>query len=207
MKKEIAGTAVILAGGQAQRMGGEKKGFLDIGGNSILDRLLNVLSPLFDQTVLVVKSSDQLAERNPKIPIIVDQFPDSSSLTGIQAGLAAAQTDRIFVCAWDMPFLQSNFVKTVWNLDKTADIVVPEWEGRYQPLCAVYRQTCLAIITSHIQQKNYKIEAIFHKVTTRVVTEKEIRPADPEGLSFININRPEELELARKIMAKGVPER
>ena len=207
MKKEIAGTVVILAGGQAQRMGGEKKGFLDIGGKPILDRLLHVLSPLFDQTVLVVKSPDQLAELNPKIPVIVDQFSDSSSLTGIQAGLAAAQTDRIFVCAWDMPFLQSNFIKTVWNLDQVADIVVPEWEGRYQPLCAVYRQTCLPVITRHIQKKNYKIETLFSEVTTRVMSEQEVRPADPEGLSFININRPEDLELAREIMAKDVPER
>jgi len=203
MQKKFSGTAVILAGGQGRRMQGESKAFLQIGGVSILDRLEAVLEPLFSEIILVVKSKEQLKKGVSGFKVILDQYPDQSAMAGIHAGLLAAITERIFVVACDMPFLQPEVVQKIWTTDDAVGIVVPQWRKQYQPLCATYRKICLPQIASLIHQKNFKLENLFSKETIKVISMKEIEAIDPQGKSFININRPKDLEMAQRIMEEA----
>ena len=200
-------TAVILAGGAARRMQGTPKGFLEIGGKSIVARLESVLTEIFPRTLLVLKSPDQLCGQPPTLPIVEDQFVDQSAMTGIHAGLFHSATQRNFICAWDMPFLQKKVVEALCAVSPTADIVVPEWEGRLQPLCAIYQKSCLPIFESAIAQKNYKIESVFPQLHVHIVPMAEIKKINPNGISFMNINRPEDLKIAQKLMEEAAPAR
>jgi hypothetical protein len=80
--------AIILAGGLNSRMGGRNKAFLQVDGKAILDRLVSVLSPIFDEILLVTRQPDCYAGQSLKI--VTDLYEDRSSLTGIHAGLINA---------------------------------------------------------------------------------------------------------------------
>src|SRR5262249_32537052 len=78
---------LILAGGLARRMGGGAKILLDIGGQKILDRVLERLCPQCAGLILNANGNPaRFAET--KLPVIPDSVPDfAGPLAGILAGL------------------------------------------------------------------------------------------------------------------------
>jgi len=46
-----------------------------------------------------------------------------------------------------------------------------------------------------------KIQRVFGKKRIHVISEKKLRQADPDLVSFFNINRPEDLDLAKRMVA------
>ena len=104
---------VILAGGQARRMGGGDKGLLPLGGRSILDHVIARLSPQVAELALNA-NGDASRFSDLHLPILPDsiaEFP--GPLAGVLAGLdwAAAQgADHIVTAAADTPFFPADLV-------------------------------------------------------------------------------------------------
>lgn len=104
---------VILAGGQARRMGGGDKGALVIGGRSMLDRVIDRLGPQVDALVLNANGdADRFAEYG--LPVIPDTLADyPGPLAGVLAGMqhAAGQGyTHIATAAADTPFFPPDLV-------------------------------------------------------------------------------------------------
>jgi len=74
--------------------------------------------------------------------------------------------------------------------------VVPHWENRFQPLHAVYRTSVLPLLKGQLDRGELRPVYLFDKVRTCKVGEDEIRRFDPEGLSFLNMNTPDDYERA-----------
>jgi molybdopterin converting factor small subunit len=70
--------------------------------------------------------------------------------------------------------------------------VVPHWQGRFQPLHAVYRNSVLPLLEGQLARGELRPVFLFDKVRTRRIEEEEIRRFDPEGSSFFNMNTPED---------------
>jgi molybdopterin converting factor small subunit len=81
-------------------------------------------------------------------------------------------------------------------------VVVPYWQERFQPLCAVYRQSVVPLLKEQLERGELRPIFLYDKVRTRKIEEEEIRRFDPEGLSFFNMNSPEEYRTAVKIWEK-----
>lgn len=194
---EIAG--VILAGGQGTRMGYVRKAFLEIGGRTILDRLLDVYRPLFAEIVLSVREPEPF--RALGLPLAVDRFPARSSLTGIHAGLSAVHAAHAFFAACDAPFLQPALVRALLaEVRPGDDVVLPRKDDGYrEPLCAVYSRRCLPYIEAQLRRDDFKIIHFFDQVRVRDVPIARLVAADPDLRSFRNVNRPEELAEARAL--------
>ncbi|MUM76562.1 NTP transferase domain-containing protein [Pseudodesulfovibrio sp. F-1] len=192
-------TGVILAGGLGTRMGGVAKAFLDIGGLPIIERLLAVYRPLFEQVIIATREAGPFARLG--LPLALDRFGARSSLTGIHAGLSAMTTDHGFFAACDAPFLQTGLVRRLLaRAEPGDDVVLPLKEDGYrEPLTAVYSRRCLPHITRQLEDGNYKIIDFFHRVKVREVPVAALAPGDPDLISFLNVNRPEDLALARKM--------
>lgn len=104
---------VILAGGQATRMGGGDKGLLQLGGQSLLARVIDRLSPQVAGLALNANgAADRFAELDlPVLPDSIDGFV--GPLAGVLAGLdwAAEQgADAIVTAAADTPFFPCDLV-------------------------------------------------------------------------------------------------
>lgn len=104
---------VILAGGQATRMGGGDKCLLEIGGPSLLDHVISRLSPQVSGMALNA-NGDAARFDAFGLPVVADSiagFP--GPLAGVLAGLdwAAEQgASAIVTVAADTPFFPSDLV-------------------------------------------------------------------------------------------------
>ncbi|MEO0504497.1 MAG: molybdenum cofactor guanylyltransferase MobA [Pseudomonadota bacterium] len=104
---------VILAGGQATRMGGGDKGRLPLGGRSLLDHVMDRLGPQVAGLALNANGdAARFADLGlPVLPDSIDGF--AGPLAGVLAGLdwAAGQgADCIVTAAADTPFFPCDLV-------------------------------------------------------------------------------------------------
>lgn len=191
--------AVILAGGLNTRMAGRNKAFLEVGGQSILHRLLKSLQTCFDEIVLVTRQPELYCDY--PVRVVEDIYPYRSSLTGIHAGLVNAKAQYTFVVPCDTPFLQSNLIRLLLDqIQPSLDIVVPHFDNHFQPLCSIYSKRCLPAIESQLDQEDYKIINIFDRMHTKTVSARELKQADPLLLSFYNVNTPADYEACQNLV-------
>ena len=191
----VSCSGVILAGGLSTRFQGVNKARLTIQGRSLLDRILGVFEPMFDEIVLVTNTPEQYLDVDALI--VTDHFPVRSSLNGIYSGLFAARHAHAFVCACDTPFVQPALVRALLDaIDTRCDVVLPQTNKDIEPLFAVYNKACLFPIRRQIESGRFKIERFFDKVRVRTICEATLRRFDPELHSFININTPADLDRA-----------
>ena len=104
---------VILAGGQATRMGGGDKGLLTLGGQTLLARVIDRLEPQVGSVALNANGdAARFADFDlPVLPDSIDGFV--GPLAGVLAGLdwAASQgADTIVTAAADTPFFPCDLV-------------------------------------------------------------------------------------------------
>lgn len=107
---------VILAGGQATRMGGGDKGLLPLGDRVILDHVLARLTPQVGAVALNANGApDRFARFGlPVLPDPVADYP--GPLAGVLAGLdwaAGEGAEAIVTVAADTPFFPRDLVATL----------------------------------------------------------------------------------------------
>jgi molybdopterin-guanine dinucleotide biosynthesis protein A len=103
---------VILAGGQARRMGGGDKGRTQVAGRSILDWQLEILRP---QVAALAINANGPAERFAEtgLPVIADDPGAEGPLAGILTALewaAAEGFSRVLTVPCDTPFVPPDLV-------------------------------------------------------------------------------------------------
>ena len=193
--------AAILAGGRGRRMGVDKIA-LPLGGQPLIERVWRTLEPLAER-VVVVGGPPRL---DPWcVPTVTDRYPGADSMGGLATALLYAREtlgpDAWALCvAGDMPFLQPGLLVYLAGLRANVDVVVPRTAPGYEPLCAFYRTTCVAVFEEEIARGNLRIYDIFRRVRVREVGEGEIRSKDPDLRSFLNVNRPEDLLEAARLL-------
>jgi len=180
-------TLVILAGGEARRMGFPKHQ-LAVDGERVLDRLYRLLGPLFVETIAVGRDLDTLP---PGVRAVEDRYVVRSPLVGIHAGLTASRTDLTFVTACDMPHIAPRLVEFLLKQAGDFDAVVPVVRGFYEPLCAVYRRSCIPAAERLIEAGTLKVSALYNGIRIRETGEPQVRIHDPVLRSFANLNRSE----------------
>lgn len=192
-------TGVILAGGLNSRFGGFSKALAQVGSKPILDHILQAFQGLFAEILLVTNDPQRYLDRD--ITIVTDIVDCRSSLTGLHTALFYAHTEAIFVTACDTPFVRPQLIQKILEAaDHRWDVVVPKTTAGTEPLCAAYSCRCLKPIERLIAANNLKIYSIFDKVRTCYLSEDQLRQADPDLVSFVNINRPEQLAAAEKTL-------
>ncbi len=192
-------TGVILAGGESSRMG-QNKAFLEVGGRRLVDRMASLLGSLFKELLLVANDLPAFAYLG--LPTLPDCLPGKKSLGGIHTALLHMKTAYCFVAACDMPFLRDGLVRHLLSLREGYDVVVPRLEWGLEPLCAVYSRACLKPVERLLGRGDLKIINFFPEVRVREVAREDITPFDPGLDSFLNINTPEDLVQANRLLSE-----
>jgi molybdenum cofactor guanylyltransferase len=175
-------SGAILAGGQAARFGGRDKSALLVDGRAILDHQIAALAPAVDDVVIV---------GGPRATVH-DIVPGCGPLGGLHAALTAARGDAVLLVACDMPYLSTPFLAYLLSLAAGADIVVPQTERGYHPLCAVYTRACLEPAAARLADRRLRMRDLVGSMRTRIVPIDEMRQfGDPERL-LANVNTPAE---------------
>ena len=188
-------TGAIVAGGASSRFGGQAKGLLEVGGQRIIDRIASALRPVVE-TIAVVSNAPDASEWLDGATVWRDERSERASIVGVHTALLHA--DRVFVVAWDMPFVTEALLRAVTKgLTPTAGAVVPEGPNGPQPMCALYTRDCLDAIERALDAGNLRMMAVVEYLprVARISLDEVTRLGDPERL-FFNVNAPEDLRIA-----------
>ena len=189
-------SAAILNGGRATRFGGRDKGGLVAGGRTIRDRQLTVLATLSDDLLIV--GGDGRMPGGVPVRLIADRHPGLGPLAGLEAALTEARHDVVVVVACDMPGITASFLAQLLARVESVDAVVPRTESGYHPLCAVYRRTCLPVVSQRLADGRLAMKGIFDAVRVREVSGPELAASGDPARLLANVNTPDDLEALRR---------
>jgi FdhD protein len=183
-------TAVILAGGASRRMG-TNKALLKVSDTALIESVYRTLAATFHEVILVTNTPEEY----DFIPCrkVADIYPGAGSIAGLHAGLAASCTERIFVAACDMPYLNPDLIRLLCNNALKGDAVVPvNSEGLREPLHAVYDASILDELQHSIERDDKSILNLLDRIRTTLVTHEAYCSIPGVERSFCNVNTPEE---------------
>lgn len=185
----VSGTAgIVLCGGRSSRMG-RPKAWLPIGGETMLGRLVRVLSGTVSRVVVSAAAGQSLPPLPESVGVVVDAVPEHGPLGGIASAMAVLTEELVFIAACDLARLGESTIRELLCLlaESDHDAVVPRVAGRPQPLAAAYRRRVLPRIAQQLDRG----ERALHTLLEVLAVHFADRPAG----EFANINTPEEYEV------------
>lgn len=192
-------SAVILAGGQSRRLGLDKS-LLEVAGQPLIARTVQVLAALSDDLVVVTNEPARYRRLALDVRFVADEKRGMGSLMGIYSGLKAARHAHALAVACDMPLLNLPLLRYMVPLAEGHDVVIPRVDGMVEPLHSIYGKGCLPFMARLLDQGRRKITAFFPQVRVRYVEEHELDRFDPTRLSFVNVNTPEDWEAVQGLL-------
>ncbi|MFQ5587132.1 MAG: molybdenum cofactor guanylyltransferase, partial [Thermodesulfobacteriota bacterium] len=138
----VDASAIILTGGKSSRMG-RPKALLLFDGEPLIVHMVRTLERLFAETIVVAAPEQAL----PPLPVMLvrDEVAYQGPVGGIHYGLRATSREIGFVTSCDVPFLNPPLISYLTRQISSYDVVVPYWQGRFQPLHAVYRRVVVPL--------------------------------------------------------------
>jgi molybdopterin-guanine dinucleotide biosynthesis protein A len=196
--------AIVLAGGRSSRMG-TPKAMLPFDGEPLIVHVVGALHRLFDEIVVVAAPEQDL----PAMPVTLvhDDVSYQGPVGGLCYGLRAATREICFATSCDSAFLNEGLISHLVSRIPGHDVVAPLWEGRLQPLHAVYRRSVLPRLEEQLSRGELRLVSLFDRVPTLTIEEDEIRRFDPEGLSFFNMNTPQDYDEALRRWRRSIARR
>ena len=200
-----AETAVILAGGRSRRMGAEKA-LLELGGETVIERLARGLGASFDRLIVSVgceapsgelaAALARLASGGLDVATVQDRRADSAGpLAGVEAGLEALDRSRAFFVAVDLVDPGEALPARLLDAASAEDSLgaVPRCGGVIQGACAVYARALLPRVSSLLDGGEARLQVLAGIEGVSVV-EVETSAGDV----FTAFNTPAEFESARR---------
>lgn len=195
-------TGVFLAGGQNRRFP-SLKAFITVDGVTILRRSIDILTGCFDEVFISTNMPEVYFSSGR--PMVGDVIDSRGPVTGILSCLLCASNENVLVVACDMPFLKKEVVELVAScVEDGFDAVVPVLRGRLQPLLAVYNKSVIPRLQYMIEANEKSLSLMLPSLKVKYVEEDIIRCKDAEGLSFVNVNTPYDLELMKGVNVSRV---
>jgi len=157
-------TALILCGGKSTRMG-RAKAFLPYRGTSIITHIVDLVSKLFSE-VLLVTNEPELFD-GIEIDTVKDIIPHRGPLGGILSGLLIASYHRSFVMACDMPFVDSALITDMVKKGHNSDMLVLMHDKGIEPLIGVYSKDCI----NHLEESLFSGKISLHEIALGLNTQ------------------------------------
>ncbi|MDA0147586.1 molybdenum cofactor guanylyltransferase MobA [Vibrio sp. LaRot3] len=178
---------VILAGGQASRMGGQDKGLIELNNKPLIQHVIERLSP---QTPKILINANRNLEAYAKYGhVFQDQFKDyPGPMGGIHAGLVEAETDWVGFVPCDSPQINHDLVERFCSqVTADTDILVAHDGDHQQPVFTLYHKRVLPKLTAFLERGDRKIILLYKECNTAYVDFSDSLDC------FVNLNTPQEL--------------
>ena len=193
-------SAIVLAGGQSRRLG-QDKSLLLVEGRPLLARTVDRLAALSDDLVVVTNALERYEDLALPARLVPDEQPGLGALMGVYSGLKEVRHSHALAVACDMPFLNLPLLRYMASLAGEYDVVIPRLDDLLEPLHAIYGRSCLPAMEERLAQGRRRIVGFYGAVRVRYVDRPEIERFDPEHLSFLNVNTPDDWERVRALLA------
>lgn len=209
--------ALILAGGQGSRMGGQNKGLIQYKNKALISHVIDRLKPQVDDIVINC-NADLEAYRHFGYPIATDQpitihdlapTIERQELLGPLQGvlssyetlckIAGTKPTYVFICPCDTPQLPLNLIERLLfsALHNTPDdddltdslpaAITPCIGSQIEPLASLVSLTQIPSILGYLQGNGRSVTKWLKTIDTRYVSLEDV------GEGFMNLNRIEDL--------------
>ncbi len=188
-------TGLVLAGGQARRMGGGDKGLRPFRGRALVEHAIDRLRAQVDQ--LIISANQNLETyRALGYPVISDADSVEAfagPLAGLHAGLSACSTPLLVTVPCDSPLLPLDLVaKLAEGLAANgADLAVARSASGLQPVFSLCRRRLLDHLTDYLDSGGRKMDRWYDALRVVAVD-------FPDEAAFVNINTLAELEALQR---------
>ena len=146
-------SALVLAGGRGQRVGGQDKGLMDWRGHSLVAQVLKRVRPQVTNVLISCnRNRDRYASYAPLAS--PDRRPDfQGPLAGLESAAADIAGDYVLVVPCDTPMLPADLARRLLAAllqapEAGAAYAVVDGAGQY--LCALIRRTALASLPAFL---------------------------------------------------------
>ena len=181
-------TAVILAGGQGRRMGGQDKGLIEFDGRLIIEILIEQLQNQ-QLDILINANRNQAQYESYGYPVVGDDLKDfQGPLAGFASAMVAVKTGFILTLPCDSPMLADSFAQRfieAHNRDAAPVCVAHDGE-RLQPVYALIDTGLVDDLKTFLQTGDRKIDRWYAQHDYSLVD------FSSETSMFENINTPED---------------
>ena len=203
---------IILAGGLSRRMGGGDKGLLMLGKTSIIERVIDKVSPQVGSLAINI-NGDSSRFPDYKLPIIPDSIKGYlGPLSGILAGMEWAFKNGnryIATVAADTPFLPDDFIKRLHAMVKSKNLNIGIAASRILSTDDVFMHPTFGIW--EVGLKDDLRDALANDTRKIMFWAKKFRldyyyfdTSDKLSDPFFNINTPDDLAKAKCRLKKGL---
>jgi len=192
-------TAAVMAGGRSMRMGVDKT-LLPVHGETLLARVVQAVSGVCTHTVVVTDRAEQIAEAGlpANTEVLIDEVSYQGPLGGLVTALKAAPDDWVLAVAADVPWLEPEVIRALWDAHDDAQVVVAVTEKGIEPLLALYHRDCLPVARRVLASGRRRLVAMFSELRVVELPLETLRAADPGLRSLVNVNTPEDLAEVRE---------
>ena len=185
-------TAIVMAGGDSQRMGRDKAN-VTLGEKTLLQSVIATMQQIFPKVIVSVRQP----RAGIDLPQVCDEQPDGGPLAGLVASLGQITTPWAFMVACDMPFVVPEVVELLAGYRlQHHQAVVPVVHGHPQPLAAFYAASCLAPLRASLAAQQKGLRVVLKQLDVRYVDEAEMLTADPLLRSFFDLDTPQDVAQA-----------
>lgn len=186
----MAITAIILAGGQGNRMGGKDKGWIPYRGLPLIQHVIQRLTPQVDAIII---SCNRNRSRYLELgyPVVSDYAPDySGPLAGIAAATTLCETSHVLLSPCDTPALPTDLVsRLALALNQSEhDGAIPHDGERPQYLSSLLQRPHLATAQAALDAGRPAVKTWLADLRTTTVDFADC------AVAFHNVNRPDDLK-------------
>ena len=192
-------SGAVLAGGENARFGGRPKGLSVIDGRRVVDRVIDALKGVVDETFFITNDP---RVRDAVAPVITygDARAERGSLVGLHSALRHCRSAALVV-AWDMPFASTRLLAHLRAIGERAKApVIPVGPGGPEPLCAYYPRSVLEIVERQLDAGEPRLSRLVSSLPSAVlVSPNDVASFGPPAVLFANINTAADLEAATRM--------
>lgn len=174
-------------------MGEDKARLVVSGGQPVIRSVVEAVGKVCREVLLVTDRPGRYADLNLPVREVIDVVPGKGPLGGLHAGLLASEDPFSLAVACDMPFLNVGLLRHMAERRRDYEALAPRVKGQWQPLYAIYAGACLATVEELLALGQLSMAELLSRVRVKAVSAAAVRRFDPQGRSFLNLNRPEDL--------------
>ncbi|MGY1834154.1 molybdenum cofactor guanylyltransferase [Blastococcus sp. SYSU DS0510] len=183
-------SAVVLAGGRAERLGGQAKPQLRVGGRTMLGAVLDAVADA--RRRVVVGPAQDLPH---DVVLTRESPPGAGPVAALRAGLEQVGTAAVVVLAADLPFLTADLVAELRGRLRRDGVLVVDDTGRDQFLLGAWDTAALRAAVA-----DPAAPRALHRVVAGLAVDRFHPPVAPgRPAPWLDCDTPEELARARAV--------
>ena len=185
-------TGAILAGGESRRLGRDKATLL-LGGKPLAHWVAEALAPAVTELWLITNHPQTHLALN--LPLVTDLVPFQGPLGGLATALFYARSPWVLITSVDAPFLSPRLAAALAAAaaKTTRPALVCRSQRNVEPFPGLYAVRLLSRLQDFFLQERRTFMAFLDPQRPEVWGPEIWRTLDPEGVSFENLNQPEDL--------------